>query len=91
MAESEPSVARSAGIVGLAVMCSRVLGLVRELVFAALFGAGRSMDAFMTAFRAPNLLRDMDALGITSAVVLPFVVIVMAMVVRRIRRSHGEH
>ncbi|MEA3188792.1 MAG: putative peptidoglycan lipid flippase [Chthoniobacter sp.] len=57
---------RSAGIVGLAVMCSRVLGLVRELVFAALFGAGFKMDAFVAAFRAPNLLRDLFAEGALS-------------------------
>ena len=57
---------RAAGIVGLAVMCSRVLGLVREQVFAALFGGGRAMDAFTVAFRVPNLLRDMFAEGALS-------------------------
>ncbi len=58
--------AKSAGVVGIAVMCSRVLGLVRELVFAALFGAGFKMDAFVAAFRAPNLLRDLFAEGALS-------------------------
>lgn len=57
---------RAAGIVGAAVMLSRVLGLCRELVFAGLFGAGRGMDAFITAFRAPNLLRDLFAEGALS-------------------------
>src|SRR5215210_3013685 len=57
---------KSAGIVGIAVMCSRVLGLIRELVFAALFGAGFKMDAFVAAFRAPNLLRDLFAEGALS-------------------------
>src|SRR5438093_6835866 len=57
---------QAAGIVGIAVMCSRVLGLVRELVFAALFGAGYKMDAFVAAFRAPNLLRDLFAEGALS-------------------------
>ena len=57
---------RAAGIVGLAVACSRVLGLVRELVFAKLFGASFAMDAFVTAFRAPNLLRDLFAEGALS-------------------------
>ncbi len=60
------NVARSAGVVGIAVMCSRVLGLVRELVFAALFGANAATDAFTTAFRAPNLLRDLFAEGALS-------------------------
>ena len=57
---------RAAGDVGLAVMCSRVLGLVREQVFAALFGGGRLLDAFTMAFRIPNLLRDLFAEGALS-------------------------
>ncbi|MDD5351396.1 MAG: murein biosynthesis integral membrane protein MurJ [Chthoniobacteraceae bacterium] len=57
---------KAAGVVGLAVACSRVLGLVRELVFAKLFGAGLLMDAFVAAFRAPNLLRDLFAEGALS-------------------------
>src|SRR4051812_29718233 len=35
---------RAAGVVGLAVMCSRLLGLARELILAKLFGAGFGMD-----------------------------------------------
>jgi putative peptidoglycan lipid II flippase len=61
------SVARGAGIVALAVMTSRVLGLVRDQVFAACFGAGFHNDAFVTAFRIPNLLRDLFAEGALSA------------------------
>src|SRR5215212_2894481 len=57
---------RATGIVGIAVMCSRVLGLVREMIFAALFGAGRNLDAFLMAFRLPNLLRDLFAEGALS-------------------------
>src|SRR5207302_655084 len=57
---------RGTGIVGVAILCSRVLGLVREVVFAALFGASRNMDAFLTAFRAPNMLRDLFAEGALS-------------------------
>ena len=57
---------RAAGIVGLAVMCSRVLGLARDQIFAGLFGAGTGTDAFLTAFRAPNLLRDLFAEGALS-------------------------
>ena len=52
-------IARSAGTVSIAVMCSRVLGLVREQAFAALFGAGYAYDSFVVAFRIPNLLRDL--------------------------------
>ena len=57
---------RATGIVGLAVMCSRVLGLAREQILAALFGAGAYTDAFTAAFRAPNLLRDLFAEGALS-------------------------
>jgi putative peptidoglycan lipid II flippase len=57
---------RAASIVALAVLCSRVLGVVREQVFAALFGGGRIMDAFTIAFRIPNLLRDLFAEGSLS-------------------------
>lgn len=57
---------KSAGLVSLAVMSSRLLGLVREQVFAALFGASAQMDAFNAAFRAPNLLRDLFAEGALS-------------------------
>ncbi len=65
--QSRVNVARNAGIVSLAVMASRVLGLVRDQVFAALFGAGLQYDAFLTAFRVPNLFRDLLAEGALSA------------------------
>src|SRR5262247_1095898 len=61
------SVARNAGIISIAVMASRLLGLVRDQVFAALFGAGLQYDAFLTAFRVPNLLRDLLAEGALSS------------------------
>lgn len=61
------SVARSAGIVSIAVMFSRVLGLVRETLFAAYFGAGFLYDTFIVGFRIPNLLRDLFAEGALSS------------------------
>lgn len=64
---AHPSVTRSARTVSLAVLGSRVLGLVREQVLAGLFGASREFDAFVTAFRIPNLLRDLFAEGALSA------------------------
>src|SRR5918999_1196249 len=67
------NVARNAGIISLAVMASRVLGLVRDQVFAIFFGAGFHYDAFLTAFRIPNLLRDLFAEGaLSSAFVTTF-------------------
>lgn len=62
----QTSVARSAGIVSIAVMFSRVLGLVREMIFARYFGAGFLMDAYVVAFRIPNVLRDLFAEGALS-------------------------
>jgi putative peptidoglycan lipid II flippase len=59
--------ARSASIVGVAILASRILGLIREQVFAGSFGAGRELDAFVTAFRIPNLFRDLFAEGALSA------------------------
>ena len=56
---------RAAGVIGIAVMCSRLLGLARELICAALFGAA-AMDDFTAAFRIPNLLRDLFAEGALS-------------------------
>ena len=60
-ATKQTSVARSAGIVSIAVMFSRVLGLVRETIFAYFFGAGFVYDAYVVAFRIPNVLRDLFA------------------------------
>ncbi len=60
-------IARSAGLVSVAIMCSRVLGLIREQVFAYFFGAGFAYDSFVVAFRIPNLLRDLFGEGALSA------------------------
>ena len=64
-------VVRSAGIVSIAVMMSRVTGLVRESVMARLFGAGLIYDAFMLGFRIPNLTRDLFAEGALSSAFVP--------------------
>jgi putative peptidoglycan lipid II flippase len=63
--------ARSAASAGVATMASRILGLVREQVLAALFGAGHAMDAYNVAFRVPGLLRDLFAEGAMSAAFIP--------------------
>ncbi len=63
----QTSVAKSAGIVSIAVMFSRVLGLVREVIFANFFGASFLNDAFQAAFTIPNTLRDLFAEGALSA------------------------
>src|SRR5215831_6220542 len=65
--------ARSAGLISVATMASRILGVGREMVLAAYFGAsgGMEMDAFNVAFRIPNLLRDLFAEGAMTAAFVP--------------------
>lgn len=50
-----------------AIFFSRILGLVRDVVLTSIFGATAALDAFWTAFRIPNLLRDLLAEGALSA------------------------
>jgi putative peptidoglycan lipid II flippase len=69
--DSAASVTRNVGKVSAATFLSRVLGLLRDQVFAALFGAGTAADAFNMAFRVPNLLRDLFAEGAMSASFVP--------------------
>lgn len=60
-----------AGVVSSATMTSRVLGLVREHIFAKLFGTNAISDAFVMAYRIPNLLRDLFAEGALSSAFVP--------------------
>ena len=70
-AKRHESVVRSAGIVSIAVLMSRITGLLRESVMARLFGAGLIYDAFMLGFRIPNLTRDLFAEGALSSAFVP--------------------
>ena len=63
---SQGSTAKSAKKIMLAIMGSRILGLVREIVFSTVFGASKELAAFVAAFRIPNLLRDLFAEGALS-------------------------
>jgi hypothetical protein len=54
---------KAASTVSLLTLLSRVTGLVREQLIAALFGAGAATDAFNVAFRIPNLFRRLFAEG----------------------------
>ena len=66
-----PRLGVAAGLISLATMLSRLLGLIREQVFAALLGASALADAFVAAFRIPNLLRDLFAEGALSTAFVP--------------------
>jgi putative peptidoglycan lipid II flippase len=63
--------ARGARRVSALTMLSRLLGLVREQIFALTLGAGMYSDAFLAAFRIPNLLRDLFAEGALSTAFVP--------------------
>ena len=62
---------RSTGTVGAWTLLSRILGLVRDVVYARLFGASLVMDAFFVAFRIPNIFRRFFAEGSFSQAFVP--------------------
>lgn len=64
-------VARSAGVVSLAILSSRLTGLLREMVMAQKFGAGYAYDTYLLGFRIPNLTRDLFAEGALSSAFVP--------------------
>ena len=64
--QQNQNVTRAAGIVSIAVMGSRILGLARETAIGYYFPSKGSADAFYLAFRIPNFLRDMFGEGILS-------------------------
>jgi len=65
MSDSKKLNTKASGVIAIAVMCSRVLGLIREILFNSLFGTA-AMGLFIIAFRIPNLLRDLFAEGALS-------------------------
>lgn len=73
MSESTPrrSILRSGMIVSAMTLLSRVLGLVRDIVIAALVGAGGAADAFFIAFKIPNFLRRLFAEGAFNQAFVP--------------------
>ena len=64
-------VIKAAGVVGAATLLSRILGYIRDAVIAWYFGAGLSSDAFIAAFRIPNLLRRLFGEGAISNAFIP--------------------
>jgi len=65
------NVAKAAGVVGISTMLSRIFGLIRDIVVAAIFGAGWIYDAFLVAFRIPNLLRRIIGEGSLTVSFVP--------------------
>jgi len=71
MADREDTLFKSAGIISVLTLLSRGLGLVRDCVCAAVFGAGIVWDAFSFAFRIPNMFRMLFGEGAMSAAFVP--------------------
>jgi len=65
------NIVRAAGVIGLATVLSRIMGMVRDMVVSRLFGAGFATDAFFAAFLIPNILRRFFAEGALTAAFVP--------------------
>jgi putative peptidoglycan lipid II flippase len=68
---SKTKLIKSTGAIGLATSLSRVLGFVRDIVIANFFGTALYAQAFVVAFRIPNLLRDLIGEGATNSAFVP--------------------
>src|SRR3989449_6477895 len=70
-AKLEKSTGRSAFLVGSGILISRIVGLIRQRVFAYYFGTSAAADAFNAAFRIPNFLQNVFGEGALSASFIP--------------------
>jgi putative peptidoglycan lipid II flippase len=68
---AKESSGRHAFLVGAGILISRLVGLVRQAVFAKYFGLSDAGDAFTAAFRVPNLLQNLFGEGVLSASFIP--------------------
>ncbi|HLF66890.1 MAG TPA: murein biosynthesis integral membrane protein MurJ, partial [Gammaproteobacteria bacterium] len=62
---------KSASIVGFMTLLSRIMGFVRDILVATIFGAGPAYDAFLVAFKIPNFMRSLLAEGAFSQAFVP--------------------
>jgi putative peptidoglycan lipid II flippase len=69
--DSKHGIARSAGMMAVATLASRILGFIRDIVIARLFGVYLYAQAFVIAFKIPNLFRDLVGEGATNAAFVP--------------------
>ncbi|WP_430623891.1 murein biosynthesis integral membrane protein MurJ [Marinimicrobium locisalis] len=70
-APKAPSLLRSSSLVSAFTMLSRILGLIRDMVFARVIGAGAGADAFFVAFKIPNFMRRLFAEGAFAQAFVP--------------------
>ncbi|MBI5788620.1 MAG: murein biosynthesis integral membrane protein MurJ [Candidatus Schekmanbacteria bacterium] len=69
--ETEKKLLKAMGVISLATLASRILGFVRDIVIASMFGTGMAADAFFVAFRIPNLFRRVAGEGSLNASFIP--------------------
>jgi len=67
----EKQLTKAAGIISAATLLSRILGFIRDMMLARLFGATLAADAFFVAYRIPNMLRELFAEGAMAAAFIP--------------------
>ena len=75
---------RNTAVVGSLTLLSRVTGVLRDMVYLIMFGAGPLMDAFLVAYKIPNFLRRLTAEGAFSQAFVPVVS------EYRVKREHAE-
>ena len=80
--DEKKRLAKAAGKMSIATFISRILGFVRDMIFALYFGATGLSDTFFAAFRIPNLLRELFAEGSMSSAFIP--------VLTEYREKYGE-
>ena len=69
--KAQPGMLRSSSVVGSATMSSRILGLVRDVIFSRVIGASEAADAFYVAFKLPNFFRRLFAEGAFNTAFVP--------------------
>ncbi|MFT4255972.1 MAG: murein biosynthesis integral membrane protein MurJ [Pseudoxanthomonas sp.] len=79
---SRPRLLRSAAVFSSMTFLSRLSGLIRDQVYAIVFGAGAAMDVFFIAFRIPNFMRRLSAEGSFSMAFVP--------VLAEYKEKHGQ-
>ena len=74
MAEGGSGLARSSALISVGVLLSRLTGLVRTVILIDVLGAGALADVYTFANNVPNLVYELLAGGVLSAVLLPIFV-----------------
>jgi putative peptidoglycan lipid II flippase len=68
---SKEGLIRSTGVIGIATALSRILGFIRDILFANFLGTSPVAQAFVVAFKIPNTLRDLVGEGAANSAVVP--------------------